>query len=161
MRYVSIFKTDCKILSSVTHHSKKMTKLHAVTSTTTNPVSTHPIIWRKSAACIVQTAIWLTAAKNWMSGHFLWTLIRQVYFHKCRDLHSRSTNVRTKRMWKKIFCKKMKSKCQNKTMDAHLWVTNINTLTYCNTFMKEKKKKKQNKLNDFLWKPAGNHVLAN
>ena len=145
MRYVNIFKTDCKILSSVTHHSKKMTKLHAVTSTTTNPVSTYPIIWRKSSACVVQTAIWPTAAKNWMSGHFLWTLIRQVYFHNRRDLDSRCNNVRTKQMWKKIFCKKTKSKCQNKTMDAHLCVTNINTLTYCNTLMKEKKK--QNKTN--------------
>jgi len=139
MRYVNIFKTDCKILSPVTHHYKKMTKLHAVTSTTTNPVSTHRIISRKSSACVLQTAIWRTAAKNWMSEHFLLTLIHQVYFHNRRDLHSRCTDVCTKQMWKKIFYKKMKSKCQSKTMDAHLWVTNINTLTYCNTLMKEKK----------------------
>ena len=43
MRYVNIFTTDSKMLSSVTHHFGK-TKLHAVTSTTTNPVSTYPIM---------------------------------------------------------------------------------------------------------------------
>ena len=93
----------------------------------------------KSSAWIVQTAIWPTAAKNWMSGHFLWTLICQVYFHTHRDLHSTCTDVRTTQMQKKILFKEMKSKCQNKTMDAHLWVTNINTVTYCNTVMKGKK----------------------
>jgi len=54
----------------------------------------------------VQYTIWPTTAKIWMSGHYLWTLICEVYFHKRRDLHSRCTNVCTKKMWKKIFCKK-------------------------------------------------------
>jgi len=41
-----------------------------------------------------------------MSGHFLRTLICEVYFHKHRDLHSRCTNVCTKQTWKKIFSEK-------------------------------------------------------
>ena len=38
---------------------------------------------------------------------------------------------------------KMKSKCQNQTENKtkHLWVTNINNLTDCNTLMQEKKRK--------------------
>ena len=47
MGYVNIFKSVNKILSSVTHHIRKTTKPHAVNPTTTNTVSTYPIIWRK------------------------------------------------------------------------------------------------------------------
>jgi len=45
--YVNIFNTGNKIVSSVTHHFRTTTKLHAVTSTTTNLLSTYPVIWRK------------------------------------------------------------------------------------------------------------------
>ena len=121
---------------------KKTTKLHAVTSTTTtNPVSTYPIIWRKSAACVVQTAIWPTAAKNWMSGHFLWTLICQVYFHNRRDLHSKCTNVRTKQMWKKIFCKKWNPNVKTKQW-MHIFELPISTPLLTATLSWKKRKKK-------------------
>ena len=93
MGYVNIFKADSKIFF-ICHPPLQKNNKTTCSNFNNHKPSVHipnnlKKIVTKSSAWIGQSAIWPTAAKNWRSGHFLWTLIYEVYFHKLKDLCSR------------------------------------------------------------------------
>jgi len=162
--YVNIFNTDNKILSSVTRHFRKTTKLHAVTSTTINPLSTYPIIWRKQSPnlqpglCKLQYDPLLLKTEcqdNFSEYWSVWCISTgtQAYTQDVLQFV-------LKKSGSKFSVTKMKTKWKTKQW-LHIFELPISTLLLTATL--SWKKRKENKLNDaHLWHTAINiHIDIN